>query len=142
MDINRCAKTRGKQAERDEALKIAYDTFKELENSEYDQPNFITFSVFMKACHYLLPKSDMRSKLMEVIFNKACAAGQVEQSVLRQFQFSSPELFYKTVLNQKKPKGAIKYLSDKMTREILKDLPYQWTRNVNNICERKRSISV
>ena len=71
----------------------------------------------------------MRNNLIEIIFSKACVAGQVEQSVLRQFYFSNPDAFHKLIFNQSTPKFSAKYLSEVSARDIMKRLPPKWTRN-------------
>jgi len=72
----------------------------------------------------------MRNNLIELIFKKARAAGQVEQSVLKQFHFSTPHLFCKVFINEQIKRNDIPSLSDKTIRQIVSDLPQSWTRNV------------
>ena len=71
----------------------------------------------------------MRNNLIEIIFSKACLAGQVELSVLRQFHYSNPVAFYKKIFNKDVPKSNTNYLKDSVARDILKRLPSKWTRN-------------
>lgn len=72
----------------------------------------------------------MRNNLIELIFKKARAAGQVEQSVLKQFHFSTPHLFHKAFINEEIIESDITTLSDKTVRQIVSDLPQSWTQNV------------
>eukprot|EP00957_Ditylum_brightwellii_P158861 12091825-Ditylum_brightwellii.AAC.1 len=60
----------------DEALYLAYSTFKALEDSDYGKPNHVTYTTFLKACSRLIPTEGRRRKILSTVFKKCCSEGQ------------------------------------------------------------------
>jgi len=118
--INACATTYGDKEEKQEALKIAYSTFKEITNSDSVtlRPNHITYSTFLKAVSKLMPGGEKKDSIVSAAFRLCCKDGQVDDNCLFQLKSSaSPELLC-DLLGGADP-----------SEITLEDLPIDWKRN-------------
>ncbi|KAL7468481.1 hypothetical protein ACHAXS_008706 [Conticribra weissflogii] len=119
--INACATTYGDKEEKQEALKIAYSTFKEITNSDSEalRPNHITYSTFLKAVSKLMPGGEKKDAIISAAFRLCIRDGQVDDNCLFQLKSSaSPELV-SDLLGGADP-----------SETTLQDLPFNWKRNV------------
>jgi len=129
--INACAKCRGNQQERDEAIRIAYNTFKELELENYGDPNHVTYMTFIKAVGKLMPIGEKRDAILSTTFRKACRDGQVSENCLLQLKSAcSDELLSELI--------SVRLLD--VSSVSIDDLPMKWKRNVD-VSNRPRSLN-
>merc|ERR1712176_137324 len=122
--INSCAYSENDELEKQLALKIAIQSYKELLSSpQYGKPNHVTFSTFMQALRYLTPQSKKRAEAIKNIFKKCKQEGQVDEFVLRTLQSSLDSDNLLQVLGKKaiSNSGSI----------IVDNIPYDWKRNVD-----------
>jgi hypothetical protein len=84
--INSCAYSENEELEKRYALQIAVDTYKELIDSAYGEPNAVTFSTMITALRNLMPASEKRAGGVRTIFRKCADDGQVEELFLRRLQ--------------------------------------------------------
>ena len=126
--INACAGIYGTEAEKREALEIAYDTLKEVEGPEFGPPNHVTYATFLKACWKLVPSAERRRKLVATIFRKCCQRGQVNESVLTQLRNAAPKDLFLSLM------GGVR--EEDIDSVTILNLPSEWSRNVKR--SRKR----
>ena len=84
--INSCAYTMDETSEKREALKIALETYKEIEQTTYGQPNRITYATLIAALANLLPPGEQRTSAIEKIFKRCCERGQTDMLVMRRLE--------------------------------------------------------
>ena len=124
--LNSAAYTFGDNEEKEEAFKIACIIFDEIRTSDYLRLTHITYGTFLAACGRLMPKGDMRNKLIEATFRRCCHDGLVSDMVVRQCKKSTNKEMYLRLMSSVKEES---------------QLPRQWTRNVKKR-EQKASIRV
>ena len=79
-----------------------------------------TYGTILRACSTLLPPGDKRrEELVESVFRKAKAEGQVGRLVLKQMKFAASARQYQEMLGR-----------DKSSHIRTKELPVHWTCNV------------
>jgi hypothetical protein len=117
------AKSKSDTEERQKAFGVAVGTYRQLQKSDLDDPNHVTYGTMLKAT-MLLPK-EQREKWVRSIFQDAVQAGCVGGMVVSKLREVAGADLYKELMN-----GHRKRL-----------LPSEWTRNVqeNNV-HRKRSL--
>ena len=130
--INACALCYGNTEEKEEALQIAYATFKQLENSSYGEPNHVIYTTFLKACANLIPAEDKRRKIVAAIFRKCCRQGQVDANVLDQLRNAAPTDLFLTLM------GGLREVD--IDRIDVKELPNEWTRHVKTQYKRRGTV--
>jgi hypothetical protein len=112
--------------ERSKAFRVAVATFQQLRhNEEYATPNHVTYGSMLKCCARLLPSADpLRRKWVRKIFNMAVNNGCVGDMVLSRLREAATPDVYKELMN-----GVDRH-----------DLPYEWTRNVQEkrVARKKR----
>lgn len=81
-----CARVRGDSVQNTAALKMAFAIFQSLNADTAVQANHVTFGILLKNAGALLPAGDERNKIAIAVLKKAMAAGQVDPSVLINFQ--------------------------------------------------------
>jgi len=127
--INSCATTYGDQAEKEEAFKIAYSTFKEMSESEHISPNHVTYSTFLRAISKLMPEGEKKDSLVSSTFRLCIRDGLVDSnSLFHMRQASSLQLCSELL-------GGIDCNEAKDI--TVDDLPYSWTCNVQQTLRRK-----
>jgi hypothetical protein len=130
--LNSCATTYGDQLEKEEAFKIAYSTFKELSESKHISPNHVTYSTFLRAISKLVPEGEKKDALVSSTFRLCIRDGFVDSNALFHMrQASSPQLCSELL-------GGIGYNEAKDI--TVDDLPYSWTKNVQQRRDRKVNI--
>jgi len=118
--INCCAFCLNDNAEKREALRIALETYKELERTpDYGKANHVTFATMIGALSNLLPPSSERTAAIETIFNRAKECGQVDHMIIRRVQTSL------TPAEMKKVCPGVK-----MSQDGLSNIPSDWQRNM------------
>lgn len=129
--INSCATTYGDELEKEEALKIAYSTFKELSESDVSAPNHVTYSTFLRAISKLMPEGEKKDALVSSTFRLCIRDGLVDSNVLfRMKQASSSQLCSELL-------GGID--CDQARDMTVDDLPYSWSCNVQQQTTRRRN---
>jgi len=117
--MNACAFTVGDISEQSRAMEIAYTMMQELEKSSFGSPDQVSYGTFLKVCSNLMPDSDTRRQLVDVIFRKCCKAGQLGNLVLSQLKSMASNEQYEKLLGRK------------ITEDFsLNDLPKEWWCNV------------
>eukprot|EP00594_Rhizosolenia_setigera_P005141 CAMPEP_0178949756 /NCGR_PEP_ID=MMETSP0789-20121207/6245_1 /TAXON_ID=3005 /ORGANISM="Rhizosolenia setigera, Strain CCMP 1694" /LENGTH=938 /DNA_ID=CAMNT_0020630349 /DNA_START=310 /DNA_END=3122 /DNA_ORIENTATION=+ len=138
--MNACAYTIGDQLEKQTALNIAANTYKQIANpeqTEFDRPNHITYATFLKACTNLVPSGDNRDKSMKTVFNKCCQDGQVNELVLKQLKLGLSESQYYEIIESLSPE---KKKNESLEKELA-SLPEEWKQNVKEIERKYRAQS-
>jgi hypothetical protein len=128
--LNSCAfSSVGGQLRRRKAMDTAIFTLEELQESQYGNPNHVTYGMFLKACANLIPMDEERRRVVvEPVFLQCCKDGQVGDIVLKQLRLAAPDDLYQKLL------GDLSYSGSTLRVE---DLPKEWRCNVRN--ERHRS---
>jgi PPR repeat len=118
-----CALERKEQSK---AFQVALATFQQLRHSdEYGSPNHVTYGTMLKCCARLLsPNDPMRVKWVRKVFRQCVADGCVGDMVLSRLREAAETDLYNDLLKD----------------VDTKNLPIQWTMNVNERREcRKRN---
>lgn len=108
--------------EKEEAFAIACLTFDEIRKHESINPTHVTYGSFIGSVTALMPRSDARNEIAELVFKRAKQDGQVSQYVLRKLKSSVSLSTYKRMLGGRREDS----------------LPASWTIDVR---ERKSSRS-
>lgn len=90
--LNACAYTRGSEADREQAIKIALMVLTEL-LPNYDKPNHITFRTLLEVFGKQARNDRERLKLSSAAFEKCVEEGQVDSSVLDALGRFVPKLY-------------------------------------------------
>ena len=119
--LNACAYTSiGDMKEQNRAMEIAHKRLNELEKSDYGSPDQITYGTFLKVCANQMPDCHTRQQIIEVIFSKCRADGQVGNLVLQEMRnMGPPDLFYRLIGRD---------IDDPELK--VQDLPQEWRCNV------------
>ena len=121
--LNACEYTTSNDlTEKEEAFTVACLTFDEVRKLPDIKPTHTTYGSFLGSVTTLMPRSDARNEIAELVFKRCCKDGQVSQYVLRKLKASVSPTRYRQMLGGRK--------EDK--------LPRSWTTNVR---ERKNERS-
>jgi pentatricopeptide repeat protein len=96
--INACAFTKGNEAASKNALRVMFDTFKEMQKSENCQPNQATYGLLLKGCFSLIADESKRENLAEKVFRACCKAGYCSDFVVESFELATSSSFVESVL--------------------------------------------
>jgi len=89
--INCCAYSQNcDNVDKQAALRIAIQTFKELEKSPHAQPNEVSFSTLLTAIRNLLPTSSSRNVVVQDVFESAAAKGYCDPLVVQRLKSALP----------------------------------------------------
>jgi len=125
--INACAYTIGDISEQRRATEVTNIMFKTLEQSEYGNPDQVTYGTFLKVCQQQMPEVGIRDQVVNIIFKKCIKDGQVGKLVLEELKLlTTYEQFEKLV-------GISMHECDNW-----KELPIAWRRNVVEGKRRRR----
>lgn len=112
--LNAAEYTRGSNADREEAFKVACVVFDELRNSQRVAPDHVTYGTYMGVIDNLMPKSGLRDDMIQLVFRRCCADGMLGPVVMKKFQeAASPTQFLEL-----------------MGRVSVDSIPPAWTCNV------------
>jgi pentatricopeptide repeat protein len=75
--LNAAEFTVGNEAELEVAFQVACETFDEVRSSEGLQPDHVTYGSFMGVISQLMPKSDIRNDMVQLVFRRCCMDGQL-----------------------------------------------------------------
>ena len=105
------------------ALDTAIFTLEELQESKYGSPDHVTYSMFLKACHNLIPSDEdlRRRTVIEPVFLQCVKDGQVCDMVLKQLRTAAPEDLFEELVGSVTTQG---------TTVRVEDLPREWRCNV------------
>jgi pentatricopeptide repeat protein len=84
--INACAYCIEDDMDKREALRVAIETYKNLEMSEYGNPNHVTYSNLITALRNLLPRGESRDSAVRTVFESAAKGGYVDGTVVQRVQ--------------------------------------------------------
>jgi pentatricopeptide repeat protein len=105
------------EEERREAMKVAYQTYRQVKGSGYPELDDALYSSFLKACNNLMPFDNSRTQIVKAVFKRCCKDGAVSSMVLSELR--------RTPSNLLQVDEIVSHTRD------LKELPSTWTRNVN-----------
>ena len=105
------------------ALDTAIFTLEELQESTYGSPDHVTYGMFLKACHNLIPSDQelRRRTVIEPVFLQCVKDGQVGEMVLKHLRTAAPKDLFQELVGSVTSQG--------MTVKI-EDLPKEWRCNV------------
>jgi hypothetical protein len=112
--LNACEFSSGDNSEVEQAFKVACTTMDEIRSSDYLHIDHVTYGSFLGVLANLMPKSDMRTEMVELLFRKCQSDGMVGSVVLKKLKDAAPPSLYSKLLADVKQK----------------ELPREWTRNV------------
>lgn len=122
--INACSYGVGDAAEKATALEIATSTFNELRDSDYGEPNDVTYVAYLTAVRNLLPAGDeTRAQKLADVFRQCCRDGQVAELTLSRLNSALSD---EQVGEIYRASG----LNDGEASVGIRDVPAEWTRNV------------
>ena len=119
---------------KEKIFRMATQTYKEMRQSSYVEPDSFTYGFWLKCCNNLLYDMDLRSKCVSYAFNECKQGGLLTDEILtRLYQGSPPALVNEVLeLNQgTSPNYRVGSLQ-------IKDLPIDWSRNVRRPNKRQR----
>ena len=120
--LNACAYTFGRGELKEEALKIAIETYEELQFCHGIETTHVVYGSFIRACRRLMRDDARRNRFISYAFWQCCSDGQLGEYVLLQLR-AVPELY-------------VALLQDYITREdeevTYQDLPSNWTMKVRD----------
>jgi pentatricopeptide repeat protein len=111
--LNACEFSVGEASEMEEAFQIACDTLDEIRSCDYLSPDSITYGTFLGVIAKLMPKSETTNELIELVFKRCCADGQLGPVALKKLGDAASVSRYRRLLGG--------------TEE---NLPAEWSRNV------------
>lgn len=118
--MNACAYTSNSDLqEQNRAIEIAHKMLRKLENSEYGDPDQVTYGTFLKVCANQMSDCSSRRQIVDSIFKKCCMDGQVGNLVLQQIRATSDEEQYQKLVGRS--------IHEDVRME---DLPSEWWCNV------------
>lgn len=98
--LNACAYTEGSPEQKKEAFRIARTTFAEFLESDYGDPNVVTYVNFLTACLRLIPTGPARDNLMVAIFRECHEKGLVNDKAVSVFRRGvTPDVFFETMFS-------------------------------------------
>jgi len=121
--INAAAFTNGSEKEQQVAFDLAKSTLNELYDCKYDEPSSAAIGTFMKACGRLKIPRGVASENLEISFDKCRELGLVNDFVLTQLRYSSPDGLYRRLLGDLIPSDG----PEKVRVEVDK-IPSEWRR--------------
>ena len=126
-----CAYCENDYLDKQDALKIAVQTYKDLAASKKANANHVTFATTITALRNLMPQGERRDAAVQTIFKNAAADGYVDEMVVQRIQ---------SVLSPDKLRGlfAAAVTDDGVIR--VEQLPSEWRRKVKSAPARKKKI--
>ena len=124
--INACAFTDGPQENQLQAFDLAKSIVQELYDCEFGAPTGATFGTFIKACGRLNLPRDIVAENLESSFLKCRDMGLVNDFVLTQLRYSSPDGLYRQLLGD----DIIPRDGPEKIRVEVENIPLEWRRNV------------
>ena len=121
--INCCAYCQNcDDADKQSALRIAVQTFRELEKSPHADPNEVTYSNLVTAVRNLLPASNSRNAAIRDIFQSATAKGCCDSLLVQRIKSALPRNEIRNLLPAT--------LSSESGPVSIDQIPSDWCRNV------------
>ena len=114
--LNAAEFTVGNEAELEVAFQVACETFDEVRSSDGLKPDHVTYGSFMGVISQLMPKSDIRNDMVQLVFRRCCADGQLAPVVMKKFKEAADATQFTSLMG----KGNITEVN----------LPKEWTCNV------------
>ena len=113
--LNACEFSAGEESGMEEAFRVACETLDEVRSCEYVAPDDITYGTFLGVIAKLMPKSDTTNDLIELVFKRCCADGQLGPVTLKKLSGAASVSRYRRLLGG--------------TEE---NIPPEWTCNVQH----------
>ena len=106
-------------ADRPEALQIAFSVFDWLDSQADMNPDAYTYTILLSVCANLLPREDSATRFAhaKAFFDKCCESGYVNDYVLRKLRQTVLEEEYHSLVNNRSDGTG-------------PNMPASWTRNV------------
>ena len=82
----RCAYCENDDLDKQDALRIAIATYKDLAKSKDARPNHVTFATVITALRNLMPRGEKRDSAVQTIFKAAAKEGYVDEMVVKRMQ--------------------------------------------------------
>ena len=89
--LNACAYTFGRGEEKEEALNIGLETWKEMKNSGI-RPNHVAYGSFLRTCRRLMEDDSRRTNTISCAFDQCCVDGQLGIYMFKQIR-ADPKLY-------------------------------------------------
>lgn len=122
--LNACAFN--KNGDKDDSLLVAISTFNELRNSQYCQPDAVTYGTLLKAFNYLVPKGDKLTMMATKLFYQCRKEGLFGDLFLNGMRKALPRDTFTRLMEE----GGVEWSKGDLRP------PKEWIRNVKD----KRSI--
>ena len=148
--LNACAFCSGGMMEKKEALQIATSTFQHLESFDFDSPNHITYTTFLRVCLNLIPVSDARDSAVSSVFQKCKKNGVVTESMFQLLQYAYPNMDeLERILGvgdkdnrmKEKSNGILEYNDLPMEWKLMRSVPSMTRRRWNDLDNNSSSSS-
>lgn len=117
--LNSCSFPVGAADKRFDSVQVVLDTLEELRDSDYGNPDDISYATALKAFGRCTPPGNIRYELVEQEFERCCSDGQVNDFVLRELEHACPEVY-------------IKHFGNKNISDVMTSFPREWRRNVSS----------
>jgi hypothetical protein len=98
--MNSCSFPVGAADKRFDSVQVLLDTLEELRDSDYGNPDDISYATALKAFGRCIPPGNIRYELVEQEFERCCKDGQVSDFVLRVLEHACPEVYIKHFGNE------------------------------------------
>ena len=112
--LNACEYSVGDAAEVEDAFRVACDTLDEIRSCDHLSPDDITYGTFLGVIAKLMPKSETTNDLIELVFKRCCADGQLGPVALKKLGDAASVSRYRRLL------GGVS----------AENVPAEWTCNV------------
>jgi pentatricopeptide repeat protein len=112
--LNAAEFTVGNEVDLEEAFQVACETFDEVRSSETLKPDHVTYGSFMGVISQLMPKSDIRNDMVQLVFRRCCLDGQLASVVMKKFREAADAAQFEGLMGKAKENK----------------LPKEWTYNV------------
>lgn len=96
--LNACEYSVGDATEVEDAFRVACDTLDEIRSCEYLSPDDITYGTFLGVIAKLMPKSETTNDLIELVFKRCCADGQLGPLALKKLGDAASVSRYRRLL--------------------------------------------
>lgn len=126
--LNAAEFTVGNEAELEVAFQVACETFDEVRSSEGLTPDHVTYGSFMGVISQLMPKSDIRNDMVQLVFRRCCKDGQLAPVVMKKFEAAADSDQFLTLMGKGNITEGKALIGKGNTTEC--NLPKEWTCNV------------
>jgi pentatricopeptide repeat protein len=112
--LNAAEYTVGNEADLEQAFRVACETFDQVRSSDTLKPDHVTYGTFMGVISQLMPESDIRNDMIQLVFRRCCVDGQLAPVVMKKFREAADSQQFLQL----------------MGKVVEDNLPQEWTCNV------------